>query len=76
MKIFNRVVMIIVLFKIILFSIIAVVNKIANLFTWADVLNKVIGSIAGLNIYITGGILLVVFVACIVLLVYEFRKKE
>jgi len=75
-KIFNRVVMIIVLFKIILFSIIAVVNKIANLFTWADVLNKVIGSIAGLNIYITGGILLVVFVACIVLLVYEFRKKE
>ncbi|MFZ3085941.1 MAG: hypothetical protein WA097_04745 [Candidatus Hydromicrobium sp.] len=76
MKIFNRVVMIIVLFKIILFSIIAVVNKIANLFTWADVTNKVIGSIAGLNIYITGGVLLVVFVACIVLLVYEFRKKE
>lgn len=68
--------MIIVLFKIILFSIIAVVNKIANLFTWTDVTNKVIGSIAGLNIYITGGILLVVFVACIVLLVYEFRKKE
>jgi len=68
--------MIIVLFKIILFSIIAVVNKIANLFTWTDVTNKVISSIGGLNIYITGGILLVVFVACIVLLVYEFRKKE
>ena len=76
MKIFNRVVMIIVLFKIILFSIIAVVNKIANLFTWTDVTNKVIGSIGGLNIYITGGILLVVFVVCIVLLVFEFRKKE
>jgi hypothetical protein len=75
-KIFNRVVVIIVLFKIILFSIIAVVNKIANLFTWTDVTNKVIGSIGGLNIYITGGILLVVFVACIVLLVFEFRKKE
>jgi hypothetical protein len=68
--------MIIVLFKVILFSIIAVVNKIANLFTWTDVTNKVIGSIGGLNIYITGGILLVVFVACIVLLVFEFRKKE
>ena len=76
MKIFNRVVMIIVLFKIILFSIIAVVNKIANLFTWTDVTNKVIGSIGGLNIYITGGILLVVFVVCIVLLVFEFRKEE
>jgi len=75
-KIFNRVVVIIVLFKIILFSIIAVVNKIANLFTWADVLNKVIGSIGGLNIYITGAILLLVVAGCIVLLVFEFRKKE
>ena len=76
MKIFNRVVVIIVLFKIILFSIIAVVNKIANLFTWTDVSNKVIGSIANLNIYITGAILLVVVAGCIVLLVFEFRKKE
>ncbi|MBA7563572.1 hypothetical protein ES708_05231 [subsurface metagenome] len=76
MKIFNRVVMIIVLFKIILFSIAAAVNKFINLFIWTDVTNKVIGSIAGLNIYITGGVLLVVFVACIILLVYEFRKKE
>ncbi|NQT66687.1 MAG: hypothetical protein HQ569_03810 [Actinobacteria bacterium] len=76
MKIFNRVVMIIVLFKIILFSIAAVVNKFINIFIWTDVTNKVIGSIGGLNIYITGGILLVVFVVCIVLLVFEFRKKE
>lgn len=76
MKIFNRVVVIIVLFKIILFSIIAVVNKITNLFTWTDVLNKVIGSIGGLNIYITGAILLLVIAGCIVLLVFEFRKKE
>jgi len=75
-KIFNRVVVIIVLFKIILFSIIAVVNKIANLFTWTDVLNKVIGSIGGLNICITGAILLLVVAGCIVLLVFEFRKKE
>jgi len=68
--------MIIVLFKIILFSIAAVVNKFINIFIWTDVTNKVIGSIGGLNIYITGGILLVVFVVCIVLLVFEFRKKE
>ena len=68
--------MIIVLFKIILFSIVVAVNKFINLFIWAEVTNKVIGSIAGLNIYITGGVLLVVFVACIILLVYEFRKKE
>jgi len=53
-----------------------VVNKITNLFTWTDVLNKVIGSIGGLNIYITGAILLLVIAGCTVLLVFEFRKKE
>jgi len=68
--------MIIVLFKIILFSIIAVVNKIANLFFWTDVSNKIINSMASLNIYITGAILLLVVAGCIVLLVFEFRKKE
>jgi len=75
-KIFNRVVVIIVLFKIILLSIVAVVNKFTNLFLWTDVSNKIIGSIGGLNIYITGAILLLVVVGCIVLLVFEFRKKE
>jgi len=75
-KIFNRVVVIIVLFKIILFSIIAVVNKFANLFFWTDVSNKIINSIAGINIYITGAILLLVVAGCVVLLVFEFRKKE
>ena len=68
--------MIIVLFKIILFSIAAVVNKFTKLFTWTDVTNKVIGSIGGLNIYITGAILLLVVAGCIVLLVFEFCKKE
>lgn len=76
MKIFNRVVVIIVLFKIILFSIIAVVNKFANLFFWTDVSNKIINSIASINIYITAAILLLVVAGCIVLLVFEFRKKE
>jgi len=75
-KIFNRVVVIIVLFKIIIFSIIAVVNKYANLFFWTVISNKVINSIAGMNIYITGAILLLIVAGCIVLLVFEFRKKE
>jgi len=75
-KIFNQVVVIIVLFKIILFSIIAVVNKFANLFFWTDVSNKIINSIASINIYITAAILLLVVAGCTVLLVFEFRKKE
>ena len=73
---FNKVVVVIVLFKIILFSIAVVVNKFTNLFEWAKISNKVIGLAASQNIYLTGGILLVVFVVCIVLLVFEFRKKQ
>ena len=67
--------MIIIFIKIILFSIVAVVNKFMDLFEWSDILNKVIGSIGGLNIYIAGGIMLVVFVVSLVLLILEFRKK-
>ena len=73
---FNKVVVVIVLFKIILFSIAVVVNKFTNLFEWAKISNKVIGLIASQNIYLTGGVLLVVFIVCIVLLVFEFRKKQ
>ncbi len=72
---FNRVIMIIIFIKIILFSIVAVVNKFMDLFEWSDILNKVTGSIGGLNIYIAGGIMLVVFVVSLVLLILEFRKK-
>lgn len=72
---FNRVIMIIIFIKIILFSIAAVVNKFMDLFEWSDILNKVTGSIGGLNIYIAGGIMLVVFVVSLVLLILEFRKK-
>ena len=67
--------MIIIFIKIILFSIVAVVNKFMDLFEWSDILNKVTGSIGGLNIYIAGGIMLVVFVVSLVLLILEFRKK-
>lgn len=73
---FNRVVTVIVLFKIILFSIAVVVNKFLNLFEWAKISNKIIGFLAELNIYLMGGILLAVFAACIVLLVYEFKKSS
>ncbi len=72
---FNRVIVIIVLFKIILFLITVVVNKFMNFFEWASISSKVITLVANLNIYLLGGILLAVFTACIVLLVYEFRKS-
>ncbi len=73
---FNRVVMVILLLVLVLFSITAAVNKFMELFRWGDISDKVIGSLGGLNIYIAGGILLVVFVVSLVLLILEFRKKS
>ncbi len=72
---FNRVVMIIILLIILLASITAVVNKFVDLFQWSDILDIVISSI-GSNIYIAAAILGVIFVVSLILLIFEFRKKE
>ena len=72
---FNRVVMIIILLIILLVSITAVVNKFVDLFKWSDILDTVISSI-GSNIYIAAAILGVIFVVSLILLIFEFRKKE
>ncbi len=73
---FNRVVVVLVLLKIILFSIAAVVNKFLNLFEWSKILDKIIGFVGGLNIYITGGALLAVFIISLILLIFEFRRSS
>ncbi|MFA5014563.1 MAG: hypothetical protein WC549_03360 [Actinomycetota bacterium] len=73
---FNRVIMVIILLIIFLVSITAVVNKFMDLFEWSDILNKAVGWLGGLNIYIAGAIMLVVIVVSLVLLILEFSKKE
>jgi hypothetical protein len=72
---FNRVAVVIVLLKVIAFSILVAVNKFLNLFEWAKASNKVIGFLADQNIYILGGVLLAVFLISLILLVYEFKKS-
>jgi len=68
--------MIIILLVILLASITAVVNKFVNFFEWSDILNKAVGWVGGLNIYIAGAIMFVVIVISLLLLILEFRKKE
>jgi len=51
------------------------VNKFVDLFQWSDILDIVISSI-GSNIYIAAAILGVIFVVSLILLIFEFRKKE
>jgi hypothetical protein len=75
MTVFNKVVTILILLKIIAFSVVAVVNKFMNLFVWKEVINKVIGFVANLNIYILGSALGVAVIVSLVLLVLEFRRS-
>jgi hypothetical protein len=75
MTVFNKVVTILVLLKIIAFSVVAVVNKFMNLFVWKEVINRVIGFVANLNIYILGSALGVAVIVSLILLVLEFRRS-
>ena len=72
---FNKVVTIIVLLKILAFSVLAVVNKFMNLFVWKEVANTVIGYVTGLNIYILGSMFGVAVIVSLILLIMEFRRS-
>lgn len=76
MNIFNRIVVVILLIFIVVFSIVAGVNKFTNLFIWTDVSNRTIGSIATLNPYLTAGIFVVLVGICILLLFFEFYRRK
>ena len=75
MTTFNKVVAIIVLLKIVAFSVVAVVNKFLNFFVWKEIVNTVIGFVANLNIYILSSALGVAAIVSVVLLVLEFRRS-
>ncbi len=75
MNIFNRVVVILVLLKVALFSVAVVLNKFFDFFIWKSLVDKVISFVTNQNIYLLGGVIVVVFAACIVLLVYEFSRR-
>ena len=76
MNIFNRIVVVILLIFIVVFSIVAVVNKFTDLFIWTDVSNRTIISIAALNPYLLAGIFVVLIAICIFLLFLEFYRRK
>ncbi len=75
MTVFNKVVTIIVLLKIIAFSVVAVLNKFMNFFVWKDLADTVIRFVTSLNIYILGSAFGVAFVVSLILLIMEFRRS-
>ena len=75
MTTFNKVVTVIVLLKILAFSVLAVVNKFLNFFVWKEVANTVIRFMTGLNIYILGSMFGVAVIVSLILLIMEFRRS-
>ena len=76
MNIFNRILVVILLIFIVVFSIVAVVNKFTDLFIWTDISNRTIGSIAALNPYLVAGVFVVLIAICIFLLFLEFYRRK
>ena len=76
MNIFNRILVVILLIFIVVFSIVAVVNKFTDLFIWTEISNRTINSIAALNPYLVAGIFVVLIAICIFLIFLEFYRRK
>ena len=76
MNIFNRIVVMLLFVFVIVFSIVAIVNKFADLFIWNDISNRTISSIASINHYITALILSLIVIISIFLIALEFYRRK
>lgn len=76
MNVFNRIIMVILMLCIIVFSIVAIVNIFANLFEWPGIFNRVINSASRLNPFVLALILFLILSVALVILIFEFYKRK
>ena len=76
MNIFNRIIVVLLLISVVVFSIVAAVNKFLNLFLWGGLSARVINSISSLNPFLTAVILIAIVAVCILILVLEFHRGK
>jgi len=76
MNIFNRIIMVIAMLCLIVFSIVAIVNIFADLFEWSEIFDRILNFTASLNQYALAAILFLIFVIALVTLIFEFRRKK
>ncbi|MFZ3085630.1 MAG: hypothetical protein WA097_03165 [Candidatus Hydromicrobium sp.] len=75
MNIFNRIIMIIAMLCLVVFSIVAIVNIFVNLFEWSTIADR-ITSYATNHPYILAGILFLVLVIALIILTFEFYRRK
>jgi hypothetical protein len=76
MNIFNRIIMIIIMLGIIVFSVVAIANIFFNLFEWSSVADRVMNYVLDMNRYILAAIIFLVLIIALIILIFEFHRKK
>ena len=76
MNIFNRIIMVILMLCLIVFSIVAIVNVFAGLFEWSTVADRIINYTTNLNPYILAAFLFLVLFIALIILIFEFYRRK
>ena len=75
-NVFNRIIMVIAMLCLIVFSLVAMVNVFAGLFEWSAISDRVINYATNLNPYILAGILFLILVVALIILILEFYRRK
>jgi len=76
MNIFNRIIMIIAMLCLIVFSIIAIVNIFISMFDWSTIADRVINYSKNMSPYILAAIIFLVLVIALIILIFEFYRRK
>ena len=76
MNIFNRIIMIIAMLCLIVFSIIAIVNIFISMFDWSTIADRVINYSKNMSPYILAAILFLVLAIALIILTFEFYRRK
>ena len=76
MNVFNRIIMILAMLCLIVFSMVAIVNIFASLFEWSTVVDRIASYATNLNPYILAGILFLILIIALIILISEFYRRK
>ena len=76
MNVFNRIIMVILLLVLIVFSIVAILNVFIGMFEWSAISDRIASYATNLNQYILAGILFLILVIALIILILEFYRRK
>ena len=76
MNVFNRIIMVILMLVLIVFSIVAILNVFIGMFEWSAISNRIASYPTNLNPYILAGILFLILVIALIILISEFYRRK